>query len=100
MFGSVDVRYQAWDGDTFRGVRVADKTMTLRLPEAQAEALNTMAEILEVPVVEVVRLAISEFIDHRRREPSFQKRLRDSMERVTRAMDNLSWPDRGEPGTP
>ena len=85
--------------ETFRGVRVADKTMTLRLPEAQAEALDTMAEILEVPVVEVVRLAIAEFIDHRRREPSFQRRLRDSMDRVQRAMDNLSWPDPRKPGT-
>jgi hypothetical protein len=78
---------------------VADKTMTLRLSEAQAEALDTVAEILELPVVEVVRLAIAEFIDQRRREPSFQERLRHSMVRVQRAMDNLSWPDRGEPGT-
>lgn len=78
---------------------MADKTMTLRLSEAQAEALDTVAEILELPVVEVVRLAIAEFIDQRRREPSFQERLRHSMVRVQRAMDNLSWPDRGEPGT-
>ena len=81
------------------GFRVADKTMTLRLPEDQSEALDTMAEILELPVVEVVRRAIAEFIDQRRREPSFQQRLRHSMVRVQRAMDNLSWPDRGEPGT-
>ena len=39
---------------------VADKTMTLRLPEPQAEALETVAEIEGVPVVEVVRLAVSE----------------------------------------
>jgi predicted transcriptional regulator len=72
---------------------VADKTMTLRLPEAQAEALDTVAEILDVPVVEVVRLAIAEFIDHRRREPSFQRQLRHSVDRFQRAMEKLSWPD-------
>jgi hypothetical protein len=77
---------------------VADKAMTLRLPEAQAEALNAVAEILELPVVEVVRLAVAEFIDHRRREPKFQQQLRDSMERISRAMNALLPPDAGRPG--
>lgn len=72
--------------------------MTLRLPEAQAEALDTVAEILGLPVVEVVRLAVAEYIDHRRREPHFQRRLRDSVERVQRAMDSLRWPETGAPG--
>ncbi|HEY0409117.1 MAG TPA: hypothetical protein VGE42_02510 [Candidatus Dormibacteraeota bacterium] len=74
---------------------VADKTMTLRLPEAQAEALETVAEIEGLPVVEVVRLAVGEYIDNRRRDPSFQDRLQDSMERVNRARDRLRWPDAG-----
>jgi hypothetical protein len=74
---------------------VADKAMTLRMPEAQAEALNAVAEILELPVVEVVRLAVTEFIDHRRREPKFQQQLRDSMERISRAMNALLPPDAG-----
>jgi hypothetical protein len=68
---------------------VADKAMTLRLPEAQAELLNAVAEILELPVVEVVRLAVTEFIEHRRREPKFQQQLHDSMERISRAMNAL-----------
>ena len=71
---------------------VADKTMTLRLPEAQAEALETVAEIEGLPVVEVVRLAVGEYIDNRRRDPSFQDRLQDSMERVNRARHRLRWP--------
>ena len=72
---------------------MADKTMTLRLPEPQAEALEMVAEIEGVPVVEVVRLAVSEYIDHRRRDPGFQERLEDSMERANRARDRLRWPD-------
>ena len=53
--------------------------MTLRLPEAQAQALETVAEVEGLPVVEVVRLAIAEYIDGRRRDPSFLVRLEDSM---------------------
>jgi hypothetical protein len=77
---------------------VAEKVMTLRLPAAQAQALETVAEVEGSSVVEVVRLAIAEYIDHRRRDPSFQVRLEDSMERVNRAMDNLRWPDPGAAG--
>jgi hypothetical protein len=85
-----------WNGRReAREEAVADKTMTLRLPEAQAEALETVAEIEGLPVVEVVRLAVGEYIDHRRRDPSFQDRLQDSMERVNRARDRLRWPDIG-----
>ncbi len=51
-----------------------------------------MAEVEGLPVVEVVRLAVAEYIDTRRRDPSFQVRLQDSMDRVNRAMDNLRWP--------
>ncbi|MEA2670969.1 MAG: hypothetical protein QOG45_1189 [Chloroflexota bacterium] len=67
--------------------------MTLRLPKAQAETLSAVAEILELPVVEVVRLAVTEFIDRRRREPEFQQRLQASMERISRAMNALLTPD-------
>ncbi|HEX3607597.1 MAG TPA: DNA-binding protein [Candidatus Dormibacteraeota bacterium] len=72
-----------------------DKPMTLRLPEPQAEALSTVAEVLGLPVVEVVRLAVADYIDRCRREPSFQERLRDSAARMNRAMDSLRWPERG-----
>ncbi|HEY2703025.1 MAG TPA: hypothetical protein VGL20_04980 [Candidatus Dormibacteraeota bacterium] len=74
---------------------MAEKVMTLRLPEAQAQALETVAEVEGLPVVEVVRLAVAEYIDTRRRDPSFQERLQASMDRVNRAMDNLRWPGTG-----
>ncbi len=74
---------------------MAEKVMTLRLPEAQAQALETVAEVEGLPVVEVVRLAVAEYIDTRRRDPSFQERLQDSMDRVHRAMDSLRWPGKG-----
>jgi hypothetical protein len=80
------------------GISVAEKVMTLRLPEAQAQALETVAEVEGLPVVEVVRLAIAEYIDGRRRDRSFQVRLEDSMERVSRAMDNLRWREAGAAG--
>jgi hypothetical protein len=46
----------------------------------------------------VVRLAVAEFIDHRRREPRFQQQLQVSMERMSRAMNALLPPDAGRPG--
>jgi hypothetical protein len=72
--------------------------MTVRLPEAQAEALDTVAEVDGLPIVEVVRLAITEYIDNRRRDPGFQQRLRHSMARARRARDRLRWPETEESG--
>ena len=70
--------------------------MTLRLPEAQAEALDTVAEVEGLPIVEVVRVAINEYIDNRRRDPGFQRRLIDSLSRANSVRERLRWPATGE----
>lgn len=58
------------------------KAMTIRLSADQAEALETVATIDDQPVAEVVRAAIAEHIEKRRRDQGFQDSLKDRIERA------------------
>lgn len=58
------------------------KAMTIRLSADQAEALETVATIDDQPVAEVVRAAIAEHIEKRRRDRNFQDSLKDRIERT------------------
>lgn len=58
------------------------KAMTIRLSADQAEALETVASVENLPVSEVIRSAISEHVDRRSKDAGFQTGLR---ERITRA---------------
>lgn len=62
------------------------KAMTIRLSPDQAEALETVATVEDLPVSEVIRAAISTHIETRRRDPVFQENLRDRLERARRML--------------
>lgn len=62
------------------------KAITVRLSAEQAEALSTVASVEDKAMSEVIRSAISEHIENRRRDPSFQKGL---MERIDRDRELL-----------
>ncbi|MFF4346834.1 ribbon-helix-helix protein, CopG family [Streptomyces sp. NPDC001530] len=62
------------------------KAMTVRLPIAQAEALATVASVENKPVSEIIRAAIAEYVDTRRRDPGFQRELKASVERAQRLL--------------
>jgi len=62
------------------------KAMTVRLPADQAEALATVASVENRPVSEVIRTAITEHVNARRRDPKFQQDLRASVERAQRLL--------------
>jgi len=49
------------------------KAMTIRLTEEQAEALETVASVEQRAVSDVIRAAISEHIESRRKDPAFQE---------------------------
>jgi hypothetical protein len=90
-------RYQALDTEISRWYDmrqersfVTTKTMTLRLAQQQAEALEAIAHADGVPVAEAVRTAISAHIEQRRADKAFQKRLRVSLERNRRILEELS----------
>ena len=62
------------------------KAMTIRLPAELAELLETVASVDNQPVSEVIRAAISEHIEHRKRDASFQDGLKDRIERAQRIL--------------
>jgi predicted transcriptional regulator len=62
------------------------KAMTIRLTSEQAEALETVASVEERPVSEVIRAAIEEHIDSRKKDPAFQDSLKDRLARARRLL--------------
>jgi predicted transcriptional regulator len=62
------------------------KAMTIRLSQEQAEELETVASVDNRPVAEVIRAAIAEHIDARRRDETFRKNLRERIERTQRML--------------
>jgi predicted transcriptional regulator len=56
--------------------------MTIRLSADQAEALETVATVDQQAVAEVIRAAITEHVESRRRDPHFQEELRERLSRA------------------
>jgi predicted DNA-binding protein len=63
------------------------KAMTIRLSAEQAEELETVATVDNRPISEVIRAAITEHIQERKRDTQFQDSLR---QRIARAQQMLS----------
>jgi hypothetical protein len=62
------------------------KAMTIRLTAEQADALETVAIVDEVPISDVIRAAIAEHIDSRRNDPSFQDGLKERLDRARKLL--------------
>jgi predicted transcriptional regulator len=62
------------------------KAMTIRLSEDQAEALETVASVEQRAVSDVIRAAITEHIESRRQDPSFQVGLKARLDRARRLL--------------
>lgn len=58
------------------------KAMTIRLPADQAEKLETVASVDDMPVVEVIRVAVDQYIHTRTQDEVFQRNLRKRLERA------------------
>lgn len=58
----------------------AGKAMTIRLSVEQAQELETVASVDDVPIVEVIRAAITEHVASRKKDATFQRSLRDRIE--------------------
>jgi len=65
----------------------APKAMTIRLSAEQADALETVANVEQLAVSEVIRAAISEHIAMRRRDPQFQEGLKARIDRARLLLD-------------
>jgi hypothetical protein len=66
------------------------KAMTLRLPVDQAKEIEAVAEIDKVSVSDAVRDAIETHIEARRKDKSFQERLRASLDEHRDILERLS----------
>lgn len=66
----------------------APKAMTIRLTAEQADKLQTVADVDESAVSDVIRAAITEHIASRRRDPKFQERLRTRIDHVSKLLDD------------
>ena len=62
------------------------KTMSIRLTNEQAEALEIVASVESLPLSEVIRTAISEHIDNKTKDPAFQESLRDRLKKAHRLL--------------
>jgi predicted transcriptional regulator len=62
------------------------RAMTIRLSAEQAEALKTVATVENRSVSEVIRAAITEHIESRRKDPGFRDSLRDRIDRAQRLL--------------
>jgi len=59
--------------------------MTIRLSPEQAEALETVASVEQRPISDVIRAAISEHIELRRKDPGFRAGLEECAAALQRA---------------
>lgn len=64
------------------------KAMTIRLSAEQADELETVATVDNQPISEVIRAAIAEHIEDRKRDAQFQDSLRDRIERAQRMLSD------------
>lgn len=64
----------------------ASKAMTIRLSADQAEALETVANVEDMPVSEVIRAAIHDHIERRKSDPGFQDGLKDRIDRARKLL--------------
>jgi predicted transcriptional regulator len=66
------------------------KTISLRLDDDQARAIDALAMVEETSVSEIIRAAIDDRIAKRRADKDFQARLKRAVERNQEALELLA----------
>ena len=66
------------------------KSMTLRIDEALAERVRTIAEVENTTVSDVIRDALAEHVERRRRDPEFQTMLKRNLRRHEELLSMLA----------
>ena len=66
------------------------KSMTLRIDEALAERVRTIAEVEDTTVSDVIRGALVEHVERRRRDPEFQTLLKRNLRRHEELLNMLA----------
>ena len=66
------------------------KSMTLRIDEALAERVRTIAEVEDTTMSDVIRDALEEHVERRRRDPEFQTMLKRNLRRHEELLNMLA----------
>ena len=66
------------------------KSMTLRMSEDLADQARAVAEVEGTTVSDVIRVALAEHVERRRRDPEFKKMLKRNLERHQKLLDMLA----------
>ena len=66
------------------------RSMTLRIDEALAERVRTIAEVEDTTVSDVIRDALAEHVERRRRDPEFQTMLKRNLRRHEELLSMLA----------
>lgn len=66
------------------------RSMTLRIDENLAERVRTIAEVEETTVSDVIRDALAEHVERRRRDPEFQAMLQRNLRRHEELLSMLA----------
>ena len=61
--------------------------MTIRLSVEQAQELETVASVDDLPIVDVIRAAISEYVETRKKDSEFQQNLRSRIQQAQSMLD-------------
>jgi predicted DNA-binding protein len=90
----IDGLWIPWYQDTVTpneedGVSTETKAMTLRLATGLHERLAAVAEVEGEPIAEVVRQAVADHVERRRRDPDFQAKLEATVRQHRRLLDLL-----------
>jgi predicted transcriptional regulator len=63
------------------------KVMTIRFSADQAEQLETVASVDNQPISEIIRAAIAEHIEQRKKDAGFRASLKQRLAREQRLLD-------------
>ena len=66
------------------------KNMTLRMDERLAEKVQTIADVEGTTVSNVIRDALAEHVERRRRDPEFQAMVRRNLQRHRQLLNMLA----------
>ena len=66
------------------------KNMTLRMDERLAEKARTIAAVEGTTVSDVIRDALAEHVERRRRDPEFQAKLQRNLQRHQQLLSMLA----------
>ncbi len=66
------------------------KNLTLRIDRTLADRVRTVAEVEGLTVSDVIRAALTEHVERRRRDPEFQALLRRNLKRHQELLNMLA----------